>query len=98
MYAAILLGAPNHIVSCLRYFARNPFLFITAEEIFMDPKTVLRDVYHFLDISEVYPHNLRAQEVGEYAERQPQLRGELEVFYSAPNRALADLLGPRFNW
>ena len=88
----------QHIESWLRYFARDQFLFIKAEEFFMDPKTVLRDVYHFLDISEVFPHNLRAQEVGEYAELQPQLRGELEDFFSAPNRTLADLLGPRFSW
>ena len=40
----------------------------------------------------------RTQEVGEYAELQPQSHGELQDFYPAPNQALAGLLEPRFSW
>lgn len=88
----------QHIESWLPHFRRDQFMFIKAEDFFMDPKATLRDVYHFLDIREVFPPNLRAQEVGEYAELPTELRGELEAFFSGPNRALADLLGPHFSW
>ena len=88
----------QHVQHWLQQFAREQILFIKAEEFFMDPKAVLRDVYRFLDIAEVYPNNLRAQEVGEYADLSPKLRGELEDYFAGPNRALADLLGPRFSW
>ena len=82
----------------LSYFDREQFIFIKSEEFFSDPRSVLKRVYRFLGITEVYPDNLKAQEVGDYARLTAQTRMQLEEYFKKSNQEVVELLGEEFSW
>lgn len=82
----------------LKYFDRKQFIFIKSEDFFSAPRPVLKRVYSFLNIAEVYPDNLNAQEVGAYDELSVQTRTELEQYFKESNQAVVGLLGEGFRW
>ena len=88
----------EHVKKWFKYFKREQFLFIKSEDFFTNPKSALQKVYRFLDIEEVYPDNLKAQEVGAYSALSTRTRAQLEVFYRQSNAELVDLLGTEFKW
>ncbi len=88
----------DHIRHWLRYFNRDQFLFIKSEEFFQDPKKSLREVYDFLGVEKVYPHNIQAQEVGSYTDLSPKTRHSIEAYFKQPNDDLVALLGDRYRW
>lgn len=88
----------NHIKNWLKYFNRDQFLFIKSEELFKNPKSILKKVYKFLEIEEIYPNNLNAKEVGSYTELSAQTRAQLENHFKRHNQELVQLLGDEFRW
>lgn len=88
----------DHIRSWLKHFDRDRFLFVKSEDLFANPRPVLGQVYRFLGLNEVYPPNLKAQEVGTYSELSPQTRASLNEYFRQPNEDLVELLGERFRW
>ncbi len=65
---------------------------------FGKPDRGLSEIYRFLEIDQVLPDNLAAQEVGTYHELSPDTRRQLEAYFAKPNRDLADLLGEQYAW
>lgn len=88
----------SRILNWLKHFDREQFIFIRSEDFFADPKPVLEKVYRFLQIEEVYPDDLKAQEPGSYSELSAETRARLEVYYQESNRMMVDLLGEEFRW
>lgn len=88
----------GHIKKWLQHFKREQFLFIKSENFFTDPGSTLRKVYQFLEIEEVYPDNLKAQEVGSYSALSASTRAQLEDFFRQSNAELIELLGNEFKW
>ena len=88
----------ERIQNWLNYFDREQFIFIKSEDFFSDPRSVLKRVYQFLGISEVYPDNLKAQEVGGYSQLSAQTRARLEDYFRKSNSEVVELLGEEFSW
>jgi hypothetical protein len=88
----------DQIKHWLRHFSRDQFLFIKSEEFFQDPKNSLSEVYDFLGVEKVYPHNLQAQEVGSYTDLSVETRRRIEAYFKQPNADLVALLGGRYRW
>lgn len=82
----------------LKYFDREQFIFVKSEDFFSDPRSVLKRVYRFLDIPEMYPNDLKAQEAGNYSELSADTRAHLEQYFRESNQAVVDLLGEGFRW
>ncbi len=88
----------DHIKHWLRHFNRDQFLFIKSEEFFQDPKQSLDEVYEFLGVEKIYPHNTQAQEVGRYTNLSADTRKRVAAYFKQPNDDLVAILGNRYRW
>ena len=88
----------EYIKHWLRYFDREQFLFIKSEDFFTDTRTVLRKIYNWLEVEEIFPRDIVGREVGSYPHMSTQTKAVLEDYYRIPNQELIALLGTEFRW
>ncbi len=98
-YKARSLYAPQ-IERCLRLFDRSQLMVVKSEDLFQDPRAVLRKVYQHLEVDEdSLPNEFPVANQGHYGQSVPEdLREQLEEYFSEPNQRLAELLGREPLW
>jgi len=95
----------NIIKNWHKHFPKENLLILKSEEWFSFPTRILKQVYEFLKIEEIYPDKLlRADPWIElkkkhgYPEIPPHIKKWLDDFYRPYNNQLSEYLGRNFGW
>ena len=84
----------------LQLFPSNQLLILKAEELFSEPRKVMRDVYAYLNIDSTFsPGDLTAKHVGSYTEEvHRDVHDYLRNYFRPHNERLYTFLGRDFGW
>jgi len=87
------------------HFPKEKLLILKSEDWFSTPRRILKQIYEFLEIEEIYPDKiLRADPWTEakkkygYPEIPPHVKHWLDVFYRPYNKQLSKYLKRDFRW
>lgn len=89
------------------FFPRENLLTLKSEDWFFDPHRILKQVYDFLEIDEIYPPKIsRADPWDSYGWKKgleyPKIPKDIKIwldnFYHPHNKALEGYLGRKFHW
>ncbi|WP_170861295.1 sulfotransferase [Geitlerinema sp. PCC 9228] len=78
-------------------FPREQFLIFKSEDFFVDPQSVLKEIWQFLDLPEWYPEQYSKYKQS-YSSIDPQLREKLMDYFRPYNEKLYEYLGRDFGW
>jgi hypothetical protein len=82
----------------LGHLGRDRFLFLSAEELFVDPGRIIAESQAFLGLDTIPPEDLKPRNARSYMRVADETRDWLAATFSADNRALYELLGRDFGW
>jgi hypothetical protein len=83
----------------LEVFPRDQFLFLKAEDLFVQPETVLDAVHEFLGLPSSRPDEIpRLNTADEYDTLAPETRAQLSEYFRPHNERLYELVGIDFGW
>jgi Sulfotransferase domain len=79
-------------------FIRKNILILQSEELFENPKNLLRKTFRFLDIPSYDIKHYKQFNPGSYKEMDPKIRKDLITHFKPYNERLFNLLGESFSW
>jgi hypothetical protein len=82
----------------LEHFDREQLLVLSAEDLFAEPATVVRESQAFLGLELETPRDLSARNARTYAPIAAETRAELNRAFEPHNRRLYELVGRDFGW
>jgi hypothetical protein len=82
----------------LEYFPHSQMLFLKSEDFFAHPQGELSKVYRFLEVKEIFPKVIDAQNVNHYPDLSETLRRQTAELFREDTQRLASLLGEKFRW
>lgn len=88
----------DQIEHWLKWYKREQIFILTSESFFGNPKKELKEVYDFLNIDQILPHNFISYNVSSYEDMNEKTRSDLGVFFKTHNEKLEDFLGRKLNW
>ncbi|OGL47144.1 MAG: hypothetical protein A2W05_03565 [Candidatus Schekmanbacteria bacterium RBG_16_38_10] len=80
------------------YFPRDQILILKSEEFYLDPSSVFKHVYNFLNLPDLELNDYKKYNVYDYEKMDPITRRHLIKYYEQYNQELYDYLGVNFNW
>lgn len=82
----------------LNNFPLSQMLFIKSEDFFSNPKNELAAIYKFLEVREVFPKNIIAQNTNNYPGLSPDLSKKTALLFDKDGEKLTRLIGDKFQW
>ncbi len=80
------------------YFSRDQILILKSENFYLDPSTVLTQVYNFLNLPDMGLNDHKKYNISEYEKMNPATRKRLVKHFEPYNQELYDYLCINFDW
>jgi tetratricopeptide (TPR) repeat protein len=99
-YPNNLLGSLYYyrLQSWFEYFSREQILIIKSEDFYQKTPSIMKKVYHFLDLPLHRAAKYPICNYGSYTPIDPELRETLANYFKPHNRKLEKFLGRKFDW
>ena len=88
----------NQIKKWIELFPKSQFLIIKSEELFENPKVILKKTFDFLDLAPYENIAFKRSNQGNYKKLDTKIKIELKEYFKPYNEQLYDYLGMNFNW
>ncbi|MDE5069556.1 MAG: sulfotransferase, partial [Trichodesmium sp. St4_bin8_1] len=82
----------------LNIFPREQLLILPSEKFYSQPKTIMKQVFNFLGLSDYQIQNYPKLNYGSYAPISKSLRQKLNDYFQYHNQRLEEYLGIKFGW
>jgi hypothetical protein len=82
----------------LELFPREQFLFLKAEDLFVQPEQVLEQTHEFLGLPTYLPQEVPRLNTSEYDALHPETRARVAEYFRPHNERLYELIGINFGW
>jgi len=80
------------------YFSREQILILKSEDFYLDPSSVFKQVYYFLNLPDMKLKDHKKYNISDYGKMDPVTRRQLVKYYEPYNQELYDYLGINFHW
>ena len=82
----------------LNIFPREQLLILPSEKFYSQPKTIMKQVFNFLDLPDYQIQDYPKFNAGSYASISKSLRQKLNDYFQSHNQRLEEYLGIKFGW
>ena len=89
----------DQLAPWLEVFPREQLLVVRSEDLFAEPRNVLREAFGFLGVGQWdAPHDFAVYNAGKRSGLEPATRAQLAAEFAEPNQRLSELLDMDFGW